>query len=64
MEVINTESKMKGGNKIVAKKKTPVRDKKTDENIKLIWDAINDIKESLKNLVIGVSKSTGNSNEK
>ena len=39
-------------------------DKKTAENIKLIWDAINDIKESLKNLVISVNKSTGNSNEK
>ena len=65
MEVINPESKVKGGNKIVTKKKTPVTDKKkTDENIKLIWDAIDDVKEILKNLVISVNKSTGNSNEK
>ena len=28
MEVINPESNMKGGNKIVTKKKTPVTDKK------------------------------------
>ena len=64
MEVINPESKMKGENKIVTKKKTPLTDKKTDENIKVIWDAINDIKQSLKNLVISVNKSTGNSDEK
>ena len=64
MEVINPESKMKGENKIATKKKTSLTDKKTDENIKLIWDAINDIKESFKNLVISVNKSAGNSNEK
>ena len=63
MEVINPDSKMKDENKIVTKKKTPFTDKKTDENIKLIWDAINNIKESLKDLVISVNKSTGNSNE-
>ena len=39
MEVINPASKMKGENKIVTKKKTLLTDKKTYENIKLIWDA-------------------------
>ena len=56
MEVINPESKMKGENKIVTKKKTPLTDKKTDQNIKLIWDAINDITESLKKVLISVNK--------
>ena len=55
---------MKGENKIVTKKENTIDRQKTDENIKLIWDAINDIKESLKNLVISVNKPTGNSNEK